>query len=129
MADKIARTGVSFDPYLLKKFDEYIKAKGYKKRSEAISDIVREKVFKSEEKQVFAVIRILYDPREGHFNVNLTKFQHEYNCLILSTNRVYLDYHTCLEIMVVKESREKLKRIFEKLKKLNVKDAKMEIVW
>ncbi len=128
MADKIARTGVSFDPYLLKRFDEYIRQKGYKKRSEAISDIVRERVFKSEEKQVVAVIRIIYDPREGHFNVNLTKFQHEYNCLILSTTRVYLDYHTCLEIMVVKESREKLKRILKKLKKLNVKDVRMEIV-
>lgn len=128
MADRIARTGVSFDPYLLKKFDEYISAKGYKKRSEAISDLVREKVFKAEEKQVVALIRILYDPREGHFNVNLTKFQHEYNCLILSTTRVYLDYHTCLEIMVVKESRKKLQRILEKLKKLNLKDVKMEIL-
>ncbi len=128
MADKIARTGVSFDPYLLKKFDEYIKVKGYTKRSEALSDIVREKVFKSREEQVVAIVRILYDPREGHFNVNLTKFQHEYNCLILSATRVYLDYHTCLEIMVVKESRKKLARIFEKLKRLNVKDVKMEIV-
>ncbi|MHA2431409.1 MAG: ribbon-helix-helix protein, CopG family, partial [Promethearchaeota archaeon] len=39
--DAITRFGVSIEPDLLKKFDKYIKNKGYQNRSEAIRDLIR----------------------------------------------------------------------------------------
>ena len=45
---KIIRFGVSLDSTLLKKFDPLIKKMGYKSRSEAIRDLIREKLVTEE---------------------------------------------------------------------------------
>ena len=41
---KITRFGVAMDDELLKKFDRLIRKKGYRNRSEAIRDLVRDNI-------------------------------------------------------------------------------------
>ena len=44
----VERVGVSFPPELLKRFDSYIHDKGYKTRSKAICDLVRDTLTQEE---------------------------------------------------------------------------------
>ncbi|HLG23879.1 MAG TPA: nickel-responsive transcriptional regulator NikR [Candidatus Nanoarchaeia archaeon] len=125
---KVTRTGISFDPKLLEHFDKFIKHHGYTNRSEAINDIVREKLHHKsiDSKEAVGIIKVTYDQRVGHYQKNVSNIQHDYHCQILSSTRTYLDHHTCLELIVVKGSGERIKKLFEKIKSLEgIKDGKL----
>ena len=47
--DRIIRKGIAFDQEQLKQFDNLIKKKGYKNRSEAIRDMIRDKLIEKEQ--------------------------------------------------------------------------------
>lgn len=115
----VIRTGISFDPKLLKKFDEFIKKGGYTNRSEAIQDILREFLFHKKQKEMIGVIKIVYDHRFNHYNNKITEEQHKYHCLVLSSNRIYLDHHNCLEIILVKGELERIEKLVKQLKNLS----------
>ena len=84
--DKVIRTGISFEPKLLKLFDRFIKEKGYTNRSEAINDIIRDRLF------------------------------HRHESQIVSSMHTYLDHHNCLELIVVKGKVDRIKKLIEKIK-------------
>lgn len=115
--DKVVRTSISFEPKLLKLFDRFIKEKGYTNRSEAINDIVREKLFHKSSKHAVGTIKVVYDHRTGHYSKNVSNLQHDYHCQILSSMHTYLDHHTCLELIVVKGGLDRVKKLLEKIRK------------
>lgn len=117
--DKVARTGISFEPKLLKLFDKFIKEKGYTSRSEAISDIIRDRVLHKHEKHISGTINVVYDHRAGHYSKNVSSLQHDYHCQILSSMHTYLEHHTCLEVIVVKGEPDRIKKLLEKIKGTN----------
>jgi len=47
---KVIRFGVSLGTELLEKFDSLIKKRGYKSRSEAVRDLIRERLVSEESK-------------------------------------------------------------------------------
>lgn len=115
--DKVVRTGISFEPKLLKLFDKLIKDKGYTNRSEAINDIIRDRLTHRHESQVVGTVKVVYDQRVGHYSKNVSNLQHDYHCQIVSSMHTYLDHHTCLELIVVKGRIERVKKLLEKIKK------------
>ncbi|MBI2650511.1 nickel-responsive transcriptional regulator NikR [Candidatus Woesearchaeota archaeon] len=122
--DKVVRTGISLEPKLLKLFDKFIKENGYTNRSEAINDIIREKLFHKRHEQLIGTIKVIYDQRVGHYSKNVSNLQHDYHCQIVSSMHTYLDHHTCLELIVVKGKIDRIKKLLEKIKKTEgVKDA------
>lgn len=124
--DKIIRTGISFEPKLLKMFDKFIKHHGYTNRSEAINDIIREKLFHRHENYIIGTIKIVYDHRIGHYSKNVSNLQHDYHCQIVSSMHTYLDHHTCLELVVVKGKLDRVKKLLQKIKKTKgVKEAEL----
>ncbi|MBI3035821.1 nickel-responsive transcriptional regulator NikR [Candidatus Woesearchaeota archaeon] len=126
--DRIVRTGISFEPKLLKLFDKFIRDKGYTNRSEAINDLIRERLFHAHENKVIGAIKVIYDHRVGHYSKNVSNLQHDYHCQILSSMHTYLDHHTCLELIVVKGRTDRIKKLLEKIKKTDgVKEAKMNL--
>ncbi len=62
---KITRFGVSLESMLLEKFDRINSQKGYKNRSEAIRDLIREKLVSEEwgssEHETVGVFSLVYD--------------------------------------------------------------------
>lgn len=124
--DKVVRTGISFEPKLLKLFDKFIKEKGYTNRSEAINDIIRERLFHRHENQLIGTIKVVYDQRIGHYSKNVSNLQHDYHCQIVSSMHTYLDHHTCLELIVVNGRLDRIKKLLEKIKKTDgVKEAEL----
>ena len=114
--DKVIRTGISFEPKLLKMFDRFIRDKGYNNRSEAISDIIRDRLAHHHESWIIGTIKIIYDQRAGHYGKNVSNLQHDYHCQIVSSMHTYLDHHTCLELIVVKGKLERVNKLFKKIK-------------
>ena len=124
--DKVIRTGISFEPKLLKLFDRFIKEKGYTNRSEAINDIIRDRISHGHNNQIAGTIKIIYDHRLGHYSKNVSNLQHDYHCQIASSMHTYLDHHTCLELVVVKGKIDRIKKLIEKIKKTKgVKKAEL----
>ena len=119
---KVIRTGISFEPKLLKMFDKFIKHKGYSNRSEAINDIIRDRLAHHHESGLMGTIKVIYDQRVGHYSKNVSNLQHDYHCQIVSSMHTYLDHHTCLELIVVKGKIDRVEKLFRKIK--NTKGVK-----
>ena len=120
--DKVIRTGISFEPKLLRLFDEFIKEKGYTNRSEAINDIIRDRLTHRHENQIVGTVKVVYDQRVGHYSKNVSNLQHDYHCQIVSAMHTYLDHHNCLELIIVKGRIDRIKKLMEKIK--NTKGVK-----
>ena len=122
MNNNIIRFGVSIEKDLLKKFDDYIKSKNYENRSEAIRDLIRENFVKEDwidtdaNKLVAGAIIIVYDHHKRELVHNLISIQHDYQDIIITTQHIHLDYHNCMEIIVVKGLFKRLEELQSKLK-------------
>lgn len=114
--DKVTRTGISFEPKLLKLFDKFIKDKGYSNRSEAINDVIREKLFHKHKEQIVGTIKVIYDHRVGHYSKNVSSLQHDYHCQIVSSMHTYLDHHNCVELIIVKGTFDRIKKLVGKIR-------------
>ena len=114
--EKIVRTGISFEPKLLRHFDIFIKKQGYTNRSEAINDIIRDRLFHRHQHHIVGTIKVIYDHRVGHYSKNVSDLQHDYHCQIVSSMHTYLDHHTCLELIVVKGAVDRVRKLLKKIK-------------
>ncbi len=119
----LIRFGVSLDKELLKDFDKDLSERGYQNRSEAIRDLIRERLVEKEWEQEngdealerMAVLTIVYDHHQSDLTKTLTDIQHESHGVVYSTLHIHLDSDNCLEIMVLKGSAEMIKKLGEKL--------------
>ena len=116
---ELVRFGMSLEKGLLAKFNKHIKGKNYKNRSEALRDLIREELVKTEwlkGKEVAGAITLVYNHHKRELVNKLTDVQHDFHELIISTQHIHLDYSNCLEIVVVKGKPENLKKLADKLK-------------
>jgi CopG family nickel-responsive transcriptional regulator len=105
MSDLI-RFGVSLDESLLERFDRLCLERGYKTRSEAIRDLIRESLVKSEwqddGRHVAGTLTMVYDHHTGNLSQRLTAIQHDFHHYIITSLHVHLDHDNCLETLVLK---------------------------
>jgi len=106
MANGIERIGVSLENNLLASFDKVISSKGYKNRSEAIRDLIREHLskLKIEHKKTPAIgaIFLVYDHHTAHISTVFKRLQHHKPIKTISSIHVYIDSHNCLEILLLR---------------------------
>ncbi len=101
----LVRFGVSIDEDLLAHFDKLISKRGYKNRSEAIRDLIREHMVDEEwhsDKETVGTITMVYDHHTRDLSAKLTHLQHSFTGEIISLLHVHLDHNNCLEVLVVK---------------------------
>ena len=118
MAD-LVRFGISLEKGLLEKFDSHIKSKNYTNRSEAIRDLIRGDLVKSEWKanaEVTGAITLVYNHHKRELVNYLLDIQHDYHDSILSTQHLHLDHENCLEIIAIKGKANKISELHGKLK-------------
>ena len=102
---ELIRFGVSMDGELLARFDELIREQGYANRSEAIRDLVRERLVRAEWEagaEVVGVITLLYDHHKRELTDRLIELQHHHHDLVIATLHVHLNEANCLEILAVR---------------------------
>jgi CopG family transcriptional regulator, nickel-responsive regulator len=102
---ELARTGLSIDRELLGRFDRSIGAKGYKNRSEAVRDLIRDYLVSEEadeNKVIVGTLTIIYDHHRPNLTEKLVDAQHHAGTAVLAATHVHLDHHNCLEVVIMK---------------------------
>jgi CopG family nickel-responsive transcriptional regulator len=116
---KVIRFGVSLPQELVKAFDARIKSKGYRTRSEAIRDVMRDYLVGGEWEggrgAVVGTVTIVYDHDTRELSHALTEIQHKFHDAIACTTHVHLNEHHCLEVIVVKGSGKQVQAIADRL--------------
>ncbi|RLJ10151.1 MAG: nickel-responsive transcriptional regulator NikR [Candidatus Aenigmatarchaeota archaeon] len=130
---KLARFGVSMDESLLRAFDEFVMKRGYKNRSQAISQLVNSCLAQSlsmdETATVVGLIVIVYNHKKRELLDTLIDLQHKYLSSVISSLHVHLDRHDCLEIIVVKGKIQKLRKIENDIVKVKgVKQGYLQVI-
>jgi CopG family nickel-responsive transcriptional regulator len=100
------RFTVSLDGKLLEQFDRYMQRHGYSNRSEAVRDILRERLeterlADDESGNCVACLSYIYNHHERELSRRLTDAQHASHDLVRSTLHVHLDHENCMEVAVL----------------------------
>lgn len=120
--EELARFGVSIPKQLLEAFDEYIEKKHYANRSEAIRDLIRQKLveeeWKESKEEVVGVITYLYDHHKRELAEKLLDLQHDFYDKIITTQHLHVDHERCLEIVLVKGKANEIRELADKIQAL-----------
>lgn len=117
--ERTTRFGVSIEANLLNKFDKLIDKIGYNNRSEAIRDLIRDRLvaeeWKTEDKETVGILGLVYNHEIRELTENLTRIQHQHIDLIVSSTHIHLDHHNCLEVIVMKGKSSLIKKTADEL--------------
>ncbi len=123
---ELVRFGISMNEQLLQAFDKKIVSQGYVNRSEAVRDLIRNKLveleWEDESQEVAGTITLVYDHHVRGLSNQLTEMQHDCHDMILSTTHVHLDHNNCLEVLVIKGPAGQARLVADKL--IGVKGVK-----
>ncbi|AGB40316.1 putative transcriptional regulator with CopG/Arc/MetJ DNA-binding domain and metal-binding domain [Halobacteroides halobius DSM 5150] len=127
----LKRFGVSVNHDLLEKFDHLIAGR-YDNRSEAIRDLIRDKIIKEEAQkrgqEIIGSLTLVYNHQQRQLPEKLVKIEDNYNCLFKSNLHLYLDCKHCLEVIVMQGPTDKIQKVAQKLGGLRgVKHHKLTI--
>jgi CopG family nickel-responsive transcriptional regulator len=126
---ELVRTGISLDRELLERFDRVIRKKGYKNRSEAIRDLVRDYAVAEdveENRTVVGTLTLVYDHHRPRLSERLIHAQHHAHGKVLAATHVHLDHRNCLEVVIMKGPSSEMKRLADQLLSLRgVKHGKL----
>ncbi len=121
MVEKVTRIGVSLEPELLDAFDRQVDRVGYKSRSEALRDLVRDSLVtekRASDEEVIGSLTVLYDHDEVK-GEDFTHIQHEAqhaeDIVITATLHVHVDHKNCLEVIILRGRAGMLDRFSEKM--------------
>ncbi|MGB0682772.1 MAG: nickel-responsive transcriptional regulator NikR [Magnetovibrionaceae bacterium] len=102
------RITITIDDDLMEQFDRFMAEQAYENRSEAIRDLLREKLeserIEQDTGQCVAALTYVFSHEERELAKRLTKRQHHAHDLALSTMHVHLDHDSCLETTVLRGS-------------------------
>lgn len=113
------RFGISMSSDLLKDFDFLITKLGYKTRSEAIRDMIRQRLVDQEwiepHKETIGTITLVFSHEVRELSKVLTSLEHNYYKNILSSMHIHLDHHNCLEVLIVRGKSSTVRKIADRL--------------
>jgi CopG family nickel-responsive transcriptional regulator len=118
----VVRFSVSLEDDLLEQFDCYCKDEHFATRSEAIRQLLREKLtqnaWQSDSKDAVGTLTLVYDHHRPQLRDQLTALQHDNTDLVISTLHAHLTHELCLEVIVLRGPAKRLQKIAAKLRGL-----------
>jgi CopG family nickel-responsive transcriptional regulator len=115
----VKRFGVSLEEELLDRLDSLVKDNQFPNRSQAIRFLIKqnevEDLWKGD-MEVAGALVLMYNHHKRDIQKQMTSIQHDYHCLILSSQHIHLDHDMCLETITVKGKAGKLLKLTDKLK-------------
>jgi len=117
--EQIERIGISVDKNLLNSFDKLISRQGYQNRSEAIRDLIRERIsaekLKNPKTKTVAAVLIVYEHQATQLMEKLTSLQHSHLLETISSLHIHIDDHKCMEAIILRGQVGKIKKTAEQL--------------
>ena len=115
----LTRVSISLENALLDAFDRLIRAQGYDNRSEALRDLIRDRLLREEAEQAqgeqVAVVTLVYDHHARELAAKLIDKQHHHHDRVVSTLHVHLGQRHCLEVSVLRGPAAEVRHLGEDL--------------
>jgi CopG family nickel-responsive transcriptional regulator len=101
------RLTISLDDRLAEEFDALMRTRGYRNRSEAVRDLLRERIERdrlagNKTPYVVASLSYVYNHHERELAERLTGLAHAHHDLIISATHAHLDHESCLETVLLR---------------------------
>jgi len=98
---------------LLKKFDEFMKARGYFSRSEAFRDAIRNLIAESElarleTENVAATIMTTCDYARKDVDLRITEVRHEFDDVVVENVHRHIGEKYCLEVFIAEGNYQRI---------------------
>ena len=118
MAD-LTRISMSLESPLLAAFDALIARQGYTTRSEAIRDLIRDRLIREQTKhqkgEQVAVVTMVYDHHARELASRLIDMQHHHHDVVVSSMHVHLGLRHCLEVSVLRGAADEVMHLGEEM--------------
>ncbi|MEM2137120.1 MAG: CopG family ribbon-helix-helix protein [Candidatus Methanomethylicia archaeon] len=116
---KIRRISIAFRNETLDKLDKYMREMKLENRSKIVDEAIQlylsERGLLMREGYIGGAIVIYFEHEVEH---ELTELQHEYLDVIISNTHVHLDEKNCMEAILVKGEKSKIKDLISKMERL-----------
>jgi CopG family nickel-responsive transcriptional regulator len=116
---ELTRISISLESALLDAFDARNAKKGYATRSEAIRDLIRDRLLREEAERAgseqVAVVMLVYDHHARELAARLIDKQHHHHDLVVSSMHVHLGERHCLEVSVLRGAAKEVRHLGEEL--------------
>jgi CopG family transcriptional regulator, nickel-responsive regulator len=114
------RFTISLDNKLATEFDQLIGERGYLNRSEAVRDMLRNKLntLRLQDAQApncVASLSYVYNHHVRDLAERLTELQHHHHDLVVASTHVHLDHDNCLETVLLRGATEMVRRFADAL--------------
>ncbi|MDD1621520.1 MAG: nickel-responsive transcriptional regulator NikR [Methylococcaceae bacterium] len=114
------RFTISLSDELAKEFDQWIQARGYSNRSEAVRDLLRKEIETKrlvQDQAIYGVATLsyVYNHHERNLAERLTNLQHEAHDVVVSSMHVHLDHDDCLETLFLRGMTQKIRGLADRL--------------
>ena len=115
----LTRVSISLESALLEAFDRFLAAKSYATRSQAIRDLIRDRMIREEAVNVtgeqVAVVTIVYDHHARELANRLIEKQHHHHDVVVSSMHVHLGERHCLEVTVLRGKASEVRHLGDEL--------------
>ena len=116
---ELVRFSVSLEHDLLIEFDRFIEVGKLATRSEAIRQLIREKLtstaWSADAADVAASLTLVYDHHKAHLTDKMIELQHLHADCVVSSMHVHLDQDLCLEVIVLRGKATELQNLAAEL--------------
>ena len=131
--EQMQRIGVSLESKLLSQFDKLIAAQGYSNRSEALRDLIRNRLTTEQladpKTEAVAAVFVVYDHHRRQLAQKLIQLQHNQLLKSISSMHVHLDHHNCLEIILLRGKVSEITKLGDNIVSLKgVKSGRVNLV-
>lgn len=117
---EIVRFSVSLEDDLLERFDRYCDEQQYATRSEAVRQLIRDKLtlhaWQSRSQDAAGTLTLVYDHHRPQLADRLTALQHDNTDLVVSTLHAHLTHDLCLEVIILRGPADRLQNIASQLR-------------
>lgn len=117
--EKLQRIGVSLEDGLLSRFDGLIEGQGYLNRSEAIRDLIRERLdaekLENPHSRAVAGVFVVYDHHQSDLAQKLINIQHGHVVKTISSMHVHLGRKDCLEVILLRGKVSEIKKLADSI--------------
>lgn len=101
------RYTVSLEDDLAEEFEQFIQNRGYKNRSEAVRDLIREKLMQEHieaapDSDCVGSVSYVYNHHERDLSRRLAEQHHGHHDISQATLHVHLDHDNCLESVLLR---------------------------
>lgn len=103
---EVVRFTVSLETDLLESLDQFVASGRFSTRSEAIRQLIREKLttlaWAADAADVAASLTLVYDHHRSHLTDKMIEIQHAHGELVVSSMHVHLTHELCMELIALR---------------------------